>query len=210
MNDEPIRIVIADSHEIVRDGMANVLKAECNVDVVGYAADGYGAIKQCRILTPDVLLMDLDLVNPTGLDTFDRIRKTAPDIKVIVLSSDATQTEAFMLLSRGSAGFMPKQATGAHFVNAMNSVSIGYACISAELLQGFVDLRRNVSRTGNIYGLSPREVEVLEQCKSGARTKEIASKLQISVRTVETHRNSIYRKTCTHSISELEAVSNTL
>ena len=58
MNDEPIRIVIADSHEIVRDGMANVLKAECNVDVVGYAADGYGAIKQCRILTPDVLLMD--------------------------------------------------------------------------------------------------------------------------------------------------------
>jgi DNA-binding NarL/FixJ family response regulator len=207
MNDMPVRIVIADSHEIIRDGISNILTAECDVEIVGHAVDGYGTIKQCRMFTPDVLLMDIDLLNPSGMATFEKVRATAPNIKIIVLSSDASASEAYLLLSKGAAGFMPKQATGAHFVNALNTVSMGYACISAECLQGFVSLRRNASRTGNIYGLSPREVEVLEHCRSGARTKEIASKLQISVRTVETHRNSIYRKTSTHSMDELASVA---
>ncbi|MEO0930082.1 MAG: response regulator transcription factor [Pseudomonadota bacterium] len=208
MQEQPIRILIADSHEIVREGIAGRLADQCNLHLVGFASDGYSTIKQCRQLSPDILLMDLGLINPSGIDTLQRVRKSQPDIKIVVLSSEATTSEAFMTLSLGASGFMPKQAKGEHFVNNLMTVGMGYACIPMDYLRGFVDLRRNLSRTGNIYGLSPREVEVLEECSAGAKTKEIASKLKISVRTVETHRNAIYRKTATRSADELVMVAS--
>ncbi|WP_296426744.1 response regulator transcription factor [Yoonia sp.] len=207
MEDTKIRVVIADCHEIVREGIAMRISSECNAEVVGQAADGYNTIKLCRALNPDVLLMDLGLERPSGTDTFAKLRSLMPEMKIIVLSSEATTSEAFAILGMGAVGFMPKQAKGADFVNCLRTVSKGYTCVPSEYMQGFVDLRRNVSRTGNIFGLSPREVEVLEACKSGAKTKEIASKLNISVRTVETHRNSIYKKTATRSVDEFVAVS---
>lgn len=210
MEETITRVVIADSHEVFREGIANVICSACNAEVIGQAGDGYSTIKVCRMQIPDVLFMDIHLTNPSGLETFNKVRKQFPGIKIIMISSKATAVEAFSFLSKGAAGFMPKQASTSHFMNAMNCVSMGYACIPAECIQGFVDLRRNMSRTGNLYGLSPREFEVLEQCKSGAPAKEIAAKLQISVRTVETHRNSIYRKTSTHSVGELNELINNL
>ena len=206
MKETVTRIAIADSHEVFREGVANILCTECNAEVIGQSADGYTTLKVCRMQSPDILFMDINLTNPSGLETFNKVRKQFPDIKIIMISSEASTLEAFSFLSKGAAGFMPKQASRSHFMNAMNSVSMGYACIPSECVQGFVDLRRNMSRTGNLYGLSPREVEVLEQCKIGAPTKEIAAKLQISVRTVETHRNAIYRKTSAHSADELNAI----
>ena len=184
MKERPKRTIIADSHEIVRDGIANRLTAECNVEVVGFAADGYSTIKQCRMLSPDVLFMDLGIVNPSGMDTLQKLRKSHPDMKIVTLSSEARTSEAFMTLSLGATGYMPKQAKGQHFVNNLNTVCTGYACIPTDYLEGFAECRRNLSRTGNLYGLSPREIEVLDECSKGIKNKEIATRLHISVRTL--------------------------
>lgn len=205
--DEPLKIVIADSHEIVREGIANRLVADVGADVIGQASDGYTTIKICRHSTPDVLLMDLSLTRPSGVETFAKLRSTVPDMKIIVLSSDATTTDAFSVLGQGAVAFMPKQATGADIVNAVRSAAMGFSCVPADYMHQFVSLRRNVTRSGNIFGLSPREVEVLLACASGAKTKEVAGQLCISARTVETHRNSIYKKTSCRNISELAAIA---
>lgn len=200
------RIVIADSHEIVREGIANRLVAGCNVEIVGQASDGYSTMKICRTVNPDILLMDLSLTRPSGMETLTKMRRSLPEMKIVVLSSEATTSEAFATLAAGAVAFIPKQARGTHFVNAIVAASEGYTLMPTEYLAEFVNLRRNITRTGNIYGLSPREIEVLEACTSGQKTKEVADKLSISVRTVETHRNSIYKKTSCKNLEDLSRI----
>jgi DNA-binding NarL/FixJ family response regulator len=150
--------------------------------------------------------MDLSLLRLTGIDTFNKLRSALPDMKIILCSSDAKVHEAFNGISLGAIGFIPKQAKGEHFVNAIQSAAMGYSCIPSEYLDEFAVHRRNASKTGNIYGLSPREVEVLGASATGAGTKEVAQSLDISVRTVETHRNAIYKKTSSHKIADLRPI----
>lgn len=204
---DKLRIVIADCHEIVREGIATRLITDCDADVVGQASDGYTAIKICRNLTPDVLLLDLSITRPSGTETLAKLRSSMPNLKIVVMSSEATTTEAFTILAQGAVCFMPKQAKGADFVHAVQAAATDFTFIPTSYLKEFVRLRQNVTRTGNMYGLSPREVEILEACAAGQKTKEVAERLSISVRTVETHRNSIYRKTDCRSISELSGIA---
>ena len=200
---EKTSIVIADSHEIVRDGIGNRLIADCHADIIGHAADGYSALKVCRAHSPDILLMDLSLTRPSGLETFSKLRVMLPDMKIIVLSSEATTADAFTVLGKGATAFLPKQATGEDIANAVRCAAQGYSSVPSSYMQQFVSLRRNVIRSGNIFGLSPREVEVLIACAAGAKTKEVAGQLSISARTVESHRNAIYKKTRCRNINEL-------
>ena len=192
---ETMRVVIADSHEIVREGIAAHLQNSCDVEIVGQAEDGYGTLKVCRAETPDLLIMDLSLVRPSGMDTFTKLRRTLPDVGILVLSSDARPKNAFNIFSQGARGFMRKQSKSKEFVAAVNAIALGYTCFPHEYIREFVGLRQKIKRTGNIYGLSPREIEVLEAFCNGAKSAEVAENLSISVRTVETHRNAIYRKT---------------
>lgn len=196
-------VIIADSHEIVRAGIRQRLEQDCNANVVGEAEDGYSTIKMVRYQPADVLLLDLGLTRPSGMDTFRKLRTISPDLKILVLSSEASTSDAFATLGLGAVGFMPKQASGDHFVNAIRTIETGYTFMPCEYLSEFVVLRRNVSRSGNVFGLSPRELEVLEASASGANTKEVADRLNISVRTVETHRNAIYRKTDCRDLKRL-------
>ncbi|MEL6839961.1 MAG: response regulator transcription factor [Pseudomonadota bacterium] len=205
---EPARLIVADSHEIVREGLANKLRSDCGYDVVGQAADGYSTIKLCRTLTPEILVMGLSLTRPSGLDTFTKIRSYNSKIKIVVMSQESNATDAFTVLADGAHAYVPRDARVVDLVNAVRSTELGYACVPNAYIREFTNLRRNVTRTGNIYGLSPRELEVVEACISGAKTKEVADMLSISVRTVETHRNSIYRKTDCRNISELSQIMN--
>ena len=197
------RVVVADSHEIVREGLANRLEDACDVNVVGEAGDGYTTIKVCRTENPDLLVMDLSLVRPSGLDTFRRLRETKPEMKIIVMSSEASPLEAFQTISLGAVSFLPKCAKSSHFVNAVNAAMLGYCCIPEVFMPEFLELRKNAARNGNIFGLSAREVEILIACANGLKSKEVAGQLDISVRTVETHRNSIYRKTNCRDLTKL-------
>lgn len=205
---EPARLIVADSHEIVRDGLAKKLEDECGYNIVGQAADGYSTIKMCRMHVPDILVMGLSLTRPSGLDTFAKIRANNSDIKIVVMSQESSATDAFTVLADGAHAYVPRDARVVDLINAVRSTELGYACVPNDYIREFTSLRRNVTRTGNIYGLSPRELEVVEACVGGAKTKEVADLLSISVRTVETHRNSIYRKTDCRNINELADIMN--
>ena len=204
------KILVADSHEIVREGLANKLTVDCGYNVVGQAADGYSTIKACRMLMPDILLMSLSLTRPSGLETFSKIRASNKDIRIVVMSQDANTNDAFTVIAEGALGFVPRDAKVVDLVNVVRSAELGYASLPSEYIRQFTNLRRNVTRTGNIYGLSPRELEVVEACATGAKTKEVADMLAISVRTVETHRNSIYRKTDCRNLTELAEIAGQL
>jgi len=207
---QPATIVVADSHEIIREGLANKLSSECGYDVVGQAADGYATIKACKTLSPNILVMGLCLTRPNGLEVFEKVRKSNPDIAIVVMSQECYASEAFTLISAGAMAFIPRDARVIDLINAVRSAELGYACVPKDYIGEFASLRRNMTRTGNIYGLSPRELEVVEACATGAKTKEVADRLSISVRTVETHRNAIYRKTECRNIDDLADIARSL
>lgn len=198
-----VKVVIADSHEIVRDGISMRLEQNAAVQVVGEAQDGFSTLKVCRNLEPEILLLDLELKRASGRETFLKLRQTQPKLKIIIMSDQTTIADTFSLMSRGAFGFLSKNAKGAHFVSAVQTVAMGYALFPADYLEHFAEIRGNVARSGNVFGLSRREIEVLKACGRGTGTKDIAKELDISVRTVETHRYSIYRKTDCSNLDEL-------
>jgi DNA-binding NarL/FixJ family response regulator len=203
METKIFKVVVADSHEIVREAVSQRISESCFVEVVAQTSDGYGAIRACRQLKPDILLIDLSICHPSGMDTLTRLRESSPDLKLIVVSNDTSVSNAFLALSRGAVAFMSKAAKGADYVNAVNAAISGYTYVPVDVLEKFVKSRRNLSRNGNIFGLSSREIEILEASVSGLSTKQVAANLCISVRTVETHRHSIYRKTDCRDIEGL-------
>ena len=202
----PATVIIADSHEIVREGIAMRLKQVCEVDTVADASDGYTLLKLARQHNPDIVVMDFQITRPSGVETLDKLRTACPDTRVIVLSSDASTANAFYVLAQGAVGFMPKQAKGEDFAYAVTAALSGYAYLPIELLKEFVKSRRNLTRTGNVFGLSPREIEILEATINGMSTKDVAQSFGISVRTVETHRNSIYKKTSCRNHEDLASM----
>ena len=199
-------VVVADSHAIVREGIRDRLEQRNNLSVVAEAQDGYGALKACRDLSPDILLLDFSITRPSGREVLTKVRASNPDTRVIVLSSDMEVSNAFYCLSNGAVAFMPKQASGFDFVNAATAAIRGYSYMPIEFIASFLETRKHLTRSGNIFGLSPRELEIVDSCMQGKSTKDIAEACSISVRTVETHKNNIYRKTSCRSLKELEAV----
>lgn len=205
--DGPV-VVIADSHAIVREGISAWLTQHFNATTYANASDGYTLLKLCRQHNPDIVMMDYSITRPSSSEVLVKLRETMPQIKVIVLSSDSDTANAFFILSQGAVSFMPKQARGEDFGNAVRAAMTGYAFIPIEILNEFVKSRRHLTRSGNAFGLSPREIEILEATISGMNTKDVARTLNISTRTVETHRNSIYRKTSCKDRHELVAMMN--
>lgn len=208
MDAEKVSVIIADSHEIVREAIAARLSSALGAEIVAECSDGYATLKACRQSYADFLIMDLALSRPTGAEILPKLRKSVPHLKIIVVSSEATVSNAFFALSQGAIGFMPKQAKGDDFVQAVNAANNGYAYTPIEFIQDFVNSKRNINRKGNAYGLSQREIEILESCISGKTAKEVAHDLGISVRTVETHRNNIYKKTQCRSQQELSTLAS--
>lgn len=206
MTSDGVDVVIADSHEIVREGISSRLRRSCDVKSVVEAEDGYSAIKACRQNKPDILLLDYSISRPDGREVLLKVHQTCPDTRIVVISSTVTVTNAFFALTNGAVGYMPKQAGGMDFVNAINAALRGFTYLPVQFLSEFVESRRHLIRTGNIFGLSPREIEILDACIAGQSTKEVASNLNISARTVETHRNNIYRKTSCRNLRDLASL----
>ncbi len=199
-------VVVADSHAIVREGIRDRLEQRNNLSVVAEAQDGYGALKACRDLSPNILLLDFSITRPSGREVLTKVRNACPDTRVIVLTSEVEVSNAFYCLSNGAVAFMPKQASGFDFVNATTAAIRGYSYMPIEFIASFLQTRKHLTRSGNIFGLSPRELEIVDSCIQGKSTKEIAEACSISVRTVETHKNNIYRKTSCRSFEDLSAI----
>lgn len=200
---KPIRVLIADDHALVRAGIRALVEKIDGVVVVGEAGKGSEALTLLSELNPSLMLLDISMPDGSGFDVLDHVTKNFPDIRVIVLTVHEAGEYAIRALREGAAGFLPKSAASVELEQAIQTVIRGEVYISAEtsrktLLQYGKGTKRDLLAT-----LSPRQREVLRLIAEGRTTKQIAQLLEISVKTVETHRAQLMERLDIHDVAGL-------
>jgi DNA-binding NarL/FixJ family response regulator len=201
-----IQILLADDHKIVLDGLQGLLEKSRSYKVVGTASDGLTAIRMARDLKPDLVIMDISMPALNGIEAGRRILEAAPRTRIVILSMHADGRYITEALKSGALGYLLKESAFQELSAAIPEVMAGRTFLSRAITDVVVkDYLRHLERQGSgVFSiLTPREREVLQQLAEGLSTKEIATRLSISVKTVETHRTQIMEKLDIHSIAEL-------
>ncbi len=202
--DKRIRLLLADDHPVVRKGILSCLMRQPGLEVVGEAGDGDEALAKAKELTPDLVLMDVDMPGLNGLAVTEVLRKELPQIRVLILSMHSSPEYAMRTMEAGARGYVLKEASPEELVRAIQTVNAGDSYFSPDVAQAV--LNRYVQETPDAAAgerISHREKEVLIQIAEGLSNKEIACRLGVGVRTVETHRERIMRKLNIHSVAGL-------
>jgi DNA-binding NarL/FixJ family response regulator len=200
-----IRTLIVDDHALFRAGIVNVLSREKDLEVVGEAADGRSAIEAANSLSPNIVLMDLSLPQPGGIETTQRIRRELPATAVIVMAVDEDEEALFASIKAGAAAFVIKDISPEDLVTVIRRVSKGEflindkvfskPAVASRVLKEFRELAVYGQEAQPIFApLSPREVEILDNIAQGMTNKQVAYALSISEQTVKNHMSSILRK----------------
>jgi RNA polymerase sigma factor (sigma-70 family) len=202
-----IRVLIADDHGIVRKGLRLQLEQNKSFEVVGEAADGRDALRMAEELVPDVVIMDIAMPNLNGIQATAQMVKKSPQIGVIILSMFSDETYLTRTLSAGAKGYLLKESADADLDNAVRAVAEGKPFFSADITKTLLeDYMRQLQQRGleDSYDLlTEREKEILQLLAEGKSNKDIASMLNLSVNTVETHRTRIMQKLNLHSAAEI-------
>jgi DNA-binding NarL/FixJ family response regulator len=202
---DKIRILVVDDHALFRGGITNVLGRERDFEVVGEAADGRAAIEMAGVVSPSIVLMDLSLPAPGGLETTQRIRREFPATAVIVMAQDEDEESLFASIKAGAAAFVIKDISPDDLVHVIRRVSQGEflindkvfskPAVASRVLKEFRELAVYGQEAQPIFApLSPREVEILDNIAQGMTNKQVAYALSISEQTVKNHMSSILRK----------------
>lgn len=193
-----IRILLADDHETVREGLKAILAAQPDLEVVAEAADGETAVERTRALHPDIVVMDVSMPVLNGLKATEAIRQSCPETRVLVLTRHADEAYLQQLLRAGASGYVLKQSRASELLAAVRALASGTKYLDPAVTQKMID---SFSRQGGPPGsqgpeptLSAREEEVLRLVAWGYSNKEIAARLELSVKTVETHRANAAQK----------------
>jgi len=187
-----IRVLIADDHEIVRQGLTTFLELQEDIEVVGQAADGEAAARMAERLTPDVVLMDLVMPVLDGIGAIARIRASAPSSHVIVLTSFADDEKIFAAIRAGAAGYLLKDVSPQDLATAIRMVQGGEPILAPGVARRLMDEVGRQPEPAN--HLTEREIEVLKLIANGRSNKEIAGDLTLSEKTVKTHVSNILKK----------------
>ena len=194
-----IRVLIVDDHELLRAGLRSRLEGETGIAVVGEADTAERAVVMARRVQPDLILMDLLLPRKSGIDVIPEIALVAPQARVLVVSSQAAPSSVRRALSAGAAGYLPKHSSDRELVTAIKLVAGGGGYVDPDLGAKLV----NPNSSPALDPLSERERDVVHLLALGHTNQEIAEKLFISVRTVDTHRAHIMRKLQLETRAEL-------
>jgi DNA-binding NarL/FixJ family response regulator len=200
-----IRILIVDDHALFRVGISNILAREREIEVVGEAAEGRSAVEMVSMVSPSIVLMDLSLPAPGGLETTQRIRREFPAIAVIVMAQDEDEESLFASIKAGAAAFIIKDISPEDLIHVIRRVSQGEflindkvfskPAVASRVLKEFRELAVYGQEAQPIFApLSPREVEILDNIAQGMTNKQVAYALSISEQTVKNHMSSILRK----------------
>jgi DNA-binding NarL/FixJ family response regulator len=190
----PIRIVLADDHTIVRDGVAHLLNAEPDFEVVGQASDGLQVIELVSRLKPDVVLMDLQMPNLDGVAAIKRIKAADEQIKIIILTTYDTDEYILEGIRAGARGYLLKDVPKEELCRSIRLVNQGNSLMQPSLTARFFNLLAQRESKGNEVALTERELEVVKLIARGDRNKEIAQKMAISEGTVKGYVATILQK----------------
>ncbi len=189
-----IRIVIADDHPLLREGLRRILEFEDGIEVVAEVGDGQGAINATRNLAVDILLMDLNMPGVNGLEAGRVIRREFPKIGILVLTVDDSDEKVFQVLQIGVAGYLLKDVDSKTLIQSIRKVYAGEPILSPSVTGKLLNKLTHPSPIKNTCGLSEREMEILNYVVRGSSNREIGVSLFISEKTVKNHLSSTYRK----------------
>jgi len=201
-----IRVLIADDHALVREGIVAFLKCTEDIEVVAEAADGLEAIEKALKFRPDIILMDISMPKLGGLEATVEIKKTDPSIKILVLTQYDDKEYISRFLKAGVSGYLLKRAVGSDLVSAIRAVREGdtylYPAVASKVVNNFLG-KEIMSGEDGYDGLTDREKQVLKLVAEGHSHKEVADMLKISTKTVVVHQTNILEKLGLNNRSEL-------
>jgi DNA-binding NarL/FixJ family response regulator len=201
---EPIRALLADDHTLVRAGIRALVEQIQDVVVVAEAGEGNEALRLIKEFKPNLILLDITMPNGNGFDVLEHLARESPDIRVIVLTVHEAGEYAMRALREGAAGFLPKSAASAELEQAIHTVMRGEVYISPETSKKtLLEYGKGATKRDLLATLSPRQREVLRLIAEGLTTKQIAQALEISVKTVESHRAQLMERINIHDVASL-------
>jgi DNA-binding NarL/FixJ family response regulator len=189
-----IRIVVADDHTIVREGLKQLLATTGDLQVVAEAADGHQALERVRALEFDVLLLDMSMPGKSGIELIRQVHGEKPRLRILVLSMHEEHQYAVRAIRAGAAGYLTKESASAQLVAAIRKVAAGGAFISAEVAQQLALSAMPGAQSLPHEALSDREFQVFRMIAEGKSVTDIAERLNLSVKTVSTHKANVLHK----------------
>jgi two-component system, NarL family, response regulator NreC len=202
-----IRLILADDHKMMREGLKSLIQKEAGMEVVGEADNGKETVKLAAKVGPHIVVMDVAMPDLNGIEATRKIVGGNPHTKVIALSGHANKEFVREMLTAGASAYVLKKRAYEELARAIREVMKGKKYLSPDIARGVVDdyveLSSSISDTPAFIVLTDREREVLQQLAEGKSTKEMADELNVSVKTVETHRRNIMQKLNLHSVAEL-------
>jgi len=201
-----IRTIIADDHTIVREGLRSLLEKEYDVEIIAEATDGRSAVELADKLKPDVIVIDLAMPNMSGIEATRKICNKHDDVKVVILSMHSDKRFVSRALKAGAQGYMLKDCAAEELVRAIHAVVANQIYLSpavaSSVVKGYLNYL-SMTAAGPLSTLTSRENEILQLIAEGKNTKNIASALNLSIKTVETHRQRIMIKLNIDSVAGL-------
>lgn len=189
-----VRIVVADDHTIVREGLKQILAGQPDFEVVAEASDGHEALKRVRELDFDVLLLDMSMPGKSGVELIKQVKSEKPKLRILVLTMHEEHQYAVRAIRAGASGYLTKEGASSQLVTALRKVAAGGAFISAEVAEQLA-LNAMPDATGPLHErLSDREFQVFRMIAEGKSVSEIAERLNLSVKTVSTHKANLLQK----------------
>jgi DNA-binding NarL/FixJ family response regulator len=200
-----MRVLIADDHTMVRESLVSVLQAEPDIQVVAQAADGIEALEKAILTRPDVVVADLSMPRLNGIEVVRRLREALPGTRVLVLTMHQEDEYVLQAVRAGASGYLVKDSAAAELLSALRSLHAGRGYFGPQAAKTLADQLQHPERTqDDPYGrLTPREREVFHLIAEGMTTKEIARRLDISVKTAENHRGRVLEKLDVRNTAEL-------
>jgi len=198
-----IRVVVADDHTIMREGLKRILHGAEDIEVIGEAVDGFETLALVRRGGFDLLLMDLSMPGRSGVDLIRQIKDEAPKLPLLVLTMHEEEQYAVRAIRAGALGYLTKESAGTQLISAIRKVAIGRPYISMEVAEQLAIDAMPARQDMPHKSLSDREFEVFNLLVSGKSITEIAEMLHLSVKTVSTHKTRILQKMSSHSLAEL-------
>jgi len=200
----PISVLLADDHQVVRDGLKTLLETQADLRVIGTAGDGREAVAKAAELRPDVVVTDISMPDMNGVEAARRICAARPETRVVVLSMYSDAEHVYRALEAGATGYLLKDSAGTELVTAIRAVHAGRRYLTEKINEMVIAGYLGEKRAGSpLESLSKRERDILQHIVDGRNNRETAELLHISVKTVETYRSRMLQKLGIKNVTEL-------